>query len=572
MKTVLSNDDVADLLTETADLMEVCGENDFKIRAFRSAARVVEKHPRSVFDEEDLTALAGVGKSLAIEIGEMGATGASRHLLELRARLPEGFSSLLRVAGLGPKKVRVLWENLGVGSLGELEYACAENRLVTLPGFGEKSQEKTLSGVRFLASNQGRFLLSQALPAAGELAAFLGGCSGVEGCAVAGEVRRRREVVTGAEVVVAVPASHWESLGERLASHPQVAEVSASGDSLLRLRLRSQLPMDLHRADPAAFVAALVCRTGSTEHVACLENRAKSMGFFLSERGLMRGDGAPWPLPDEESLYARLGLPFLPAELREGAGDPEVSDLLEETDLHGVLHNHTTWSDGSASVQAMAEAARAMGLGYLSISDHSRVAVYAHGLDEERLRAQGEEIREVEARMGGGFRILRSIEVDILSDGSLDLPDGILGELDVVVASVHSAMSQSREDMTRRLLKAVNHPLVSVLGHPTGRLLLGRPGYSFDEEAVWEAAAQAGTILEINANPHRLDLAAEKVRAAAARGARFAISPDAHSLAGLEDTSYGVGVARRAGLSRGQVVNTLPAGELLEVCRGKGRG
>jgi len=570
----MENSEVAALLAETALLMELGGENPFKIRSYRKAADVIEAHDgdlAALHREGRLQSLSGIGKGIAGDLGGLLDEGALAVLEELKARVPPGLVEMTRIRGLGPVRVRAIHQALGVASLGELEYACLENRLASLKGFGLKSQQKLLVEINLLKSYAGRFHIHYALAALDEAAGHLGRTAGVRAAAFSGEARRRLETVGGGALVAAAdePATALDAF---LASGAAV-EVQERSAALARVALRGGFSVDVAIVPPRDFAARLLWTTGSPGHLAALRARAGDKGLELGEGGLFHG-GKRVPADAESAVYEALGLAFIPPELREGAGEVEAAaagglpTLVERGDLRGVLHVHTTWSDGSETVATMARAAAEKGFEYLGIADHSRTASYAGGLSIEELHEQGQEIDELN-RKGGAFRILHGVESDILPDGSLDYPGEVLENLDFVVASVHSSFHLDREAMTARLVRAVENPATSILGHPTGRLLLGREAYAVDMEAVLAAAARCRVMVEINANPHRLDLDWRWLARCRELGVRVCINPDAHGIPGLDDVDHGLGVARKGWLGRESVANTLPVQDLAALWRKK---
>ncbi|MFQ5877522.1 MAG: DNA polymerase/3'-5' exonuclease PolX [Acidobacteriota bacterium] len=558
---------VADLLEEIAALLEIRGDNPFRARAYLNAARTLRSLGRSVAElvgSGELPRLKGIGPSLSESIATLTRTGRLPYLEELRASVPPALLEILAIPGLGPRKARALIERLEVSSLGELEYACHENRVSRLEGFGARSQEKILEGIRRVKAYRGRFLLGEALGQAEEIEAAVGPLPDVRRTCAAGALRRRVETVQEIVLVAASPApDHSAAAFIRL---PQIASVRSRDGRWVEASLASGIPVRLRLVAEDRFGAALLSETGSAEHLAALRDRARGAGLRLREDGLERGDGA-LPAPDEEAIYRALGLPVIPPELREGRGEIEAAaagslpDLVADRDLRGILHVHSTWSDGRLSVEEIVRRCAGLQCEYVGITDHSQSARYARGLTPESLRRQQEEIdgvREAFPRI----RVLKGSEVDILPDGSLDYPDEVLRGLDFTVVSVHSAFRLTRAEQTRRITTALRNPRATILGHPTGRLLLARDAYDVDLEEVLRVAAAEGVYLELNAHPRRLDLDSAACRRARSLGARFAIDPDAHDAAGLTDTRFGVAVARRAGLEAADILNTLPAARL----------
>lgn len=549
----------AKALRRIAQLLEVHGENPFRIRAFASAARVVERL------EGDLEAqvrsgevqhLRGIGKGTAGVLAELVEGRQPAILAELMERTPPGVLDLLEVRGLGPKRVRTLWQELGVTTPGELQYACLENRLVELPGFGPATQGRLLEAAGFLLEASGRWLMDAAWSRARKVLQIVEGASTVLDVQPAGELRRGCEIVAGIELVVSAAG---ETTAAELARLVPLSRDETPG--WWRVEGETGPPVRLLIADPAVFGAELLYATGSEAHLGELERRAAAGGLQLSRLGL-RSEGEGVAGAGEEEIYARLGCAWIPPELREGEGEIEraasggLPRLVRLEDLRGALHNHTTYSDGTASVEEMAAAAMARGWSYLGLADHSPAAHYANGLDARRLRDQWERIEAWNERHPE-MRLLKGIEADILSDGRLDMPEGTEEGLDYVVASVHGGFRLSKEAQTERILSAVRYPACRVLGHPTGRLLLARPPYEVDLERILAECAGRGVMVEINANAHRLDLDWRMTRRALELGVRIIINPDAHAVDGLDDVRWGITVARKAGARPGDIVNTL---------------
>lgn len=558
----MSKEKVADLLEDIAMFLELKGENPFKIRAYHMAANAVknmEEDLAVVITAGRLEEVKGIGKAIAANITEYVSTGHSTYHEELKASIPPVIFELVSIPGLGPKKALILQEKLGIGSIGELEYACRENRLVELPGFGEKTQQKILQGIEYVKKFKGQFLLVDTWPVADKIAEYLQAQPAIQTAAVAGSIRRRKEIVK--DIDITAIALDREAAAEAVIAMPGVSEVTAKGNTKVSVTLNTGMKMDVRLVDADEYACTLHHFTGSREHHVALRGLAKAKGYTLNEYGLETEGGKRLKPQSEQQLYQLLGLPYIAPELREGLGEIEAAaaqalpELVTEQDIRGVFHVHTQYSDGGASLADMVQAAKARGWQYIGIADHSQTAVYARGLRPERIREQRREIDALNAAEPG-FRILAGIESDILPDGSLDYPDEILAQFDFVVASVHSAFRQSEADMTRRIVKAVNNRYVTMLGHLTGRILLARAGYAVDVPAVLQAAAQTGTILEINASPYRLDLDWRWHRHAKELGARFAINPDAHAVDELGYVRYGTAMARKGWLCADDIMNT----------------
>jgi DNA polymerase (family 10) len=552
----MSREAIVEALEELAALSELTGENPFKAKAYANAARSLHKTtvPESSWMEAGiLESIPGVGKGTADRVRELLASGAMADLEALRSRVPEGVREVLDVPGLGPKKVASLWKELGIESPGELEYACIENRLVGLPGFGAKTQEKVLAGVRFRARHAGKILLPSALFAQSSLEGRLQGTLEAGTWSWSGEVSRFCPVVTGLELLATdrdAAARCADSLG--LEFGPEGAVGRSPEGYALRLT-----PVGTEN-----FGAAVVWHGSSEAFRRALAHRLAEAGLRWDEEGLYRG-GKVVPTRDEKAFWIASGIQAIPPECREfpEALEADLSDLLDPSDIRGSFHVHTDWSDGGATLEEMVSAAEALGWKYIGICDHSVTAVYAGGLDAERLAAQGRTIAEVQSRHPA-IRIFAGVESDILAEGELDYSEAVLEQLDLVVASVHSRFHLDEASQTRRLTTALSHPATTFLGHPTGRLLLSREPYAHRWDDVVAAAAKHGKCMELNANPHRQDVDWTELPGLRSAGVPIAINPDAHSVAGLEDLLYGVRAARKGLARRQDVLNTLSASEM----------
>jgi DNA polymerase (family 10) len=548
----------AGVLKEIANLLELHDENPHRVRAFANAARAVERVEgdlEQLVGSGEIRDLKGVGKGTAGVLAELMEKGTPEVLAELEQRTPEGVRELLQISGLGPKKTRILWRDLGIASPGELEYACRENRLVELPGFGAKSQDQLLKSVRFLQSTRERWLAHQGSAEAERLAGEIAGYPGVERVHVAGEVRRCCETVASLDLVA---CGETESVEHAVAGC--LDEPRWEVPSRWAATTRHGFPVTVRVTRPQAEAVTLLWATGSPQHLDALRRQAAAAGLRLEQGEGLWSNGELLPCPDERRLYEAVGCQWVPPELREDGSEVtlaarnEIPRLVGLDDIRGVLHNHSTDSDGTASIEEMGAAALAHGWQFLGIADHSPAAHYANGLTAERLRDQWQRI-DVYNRVAGGPRIVKGLEADILADGRLDIPGGCEDGLEYVVASVHSGFRMAREAQTDRIVAAVRHPACRVLGHPSGRLLLARPSYDVDLDCVLEACAEAGVAVEINASPYRLDLDWRWARHALDLGLTLAISPDAHAVDGLEDVRWGIGVARKAGATPERVLN-----------------
>lgn len=545
-------------LKEAAALLEIQGENVHRIRALANASRIVERIDgdlEALVESGEILQIKGVGKGTAAFLEQLAAGERPEILVEVERAVPAGVREMLGIPGLGPKKVRALWRDLGLASIGELEYACRENRLVELPGFGAKTQDKLIEAIRYSRIAEKRRLLNEAWTDATDFASSLHEVDGVERVVIGGELRRYCETVGSLDVVVV--ADDPVAAGEAVGAHAK--GVKRAGPGRLYATPADGLPASIRVVSSAGSAVAMLWSTGSDDHLGDLAARAEARGLRLDESGLWSGDSRV-ECADEVAIYEALGCQWVTPELREGQDEVEqaaagtLRELVVLEDVIGVLHNHTTDSDGAATLEEMADAARARGWSFFGVADHSPVASYANGVSAERLRDQWRRIDEFNAS-SPGFRIVKGLEADILTDGTLDIPEGCEGGLEYVVASVHSAFRLAEDVQTERLVRAVSHPACRVLGHPTGRLLLARPGYAVDLDRVLEACAEHGVAVEINASPYRLDLDWRWARRALDLGLKLAVNPDAHSTAGLDDVQWGVAVARKAGATAADLVN-----------------
>jgi DNA polymerase (family 10) len=556
----------ARVLREISRLLEVQDASIHRVRAFANASRVVEQLDgdlEAMVESSELLGVKGIGKGTFAVLEDLAAGRTPRVLEDLENETPAGVRAMLSISGIGPKKVRALWRDLGLTSLGELEYACRENRLVELPGFGAKTQERLLESLTFARHASERRLISEAWTAATALETALEEDPAVDRVIIAGEVRRFCETVDGLELVVV--SEDEGAVGTALRARLSGVERSEPGrwvgvtEDGFAVRARVVAP-------PMA-AAALIWATGSDQHLEALSGRAATLDLELREDGLWRGENRV-ECRDEDAVFRALGCRWVPPELREDGSEVAraaagtLPELVTMEDVLGVLHNHTTDSDGAATVAEMAAAARAYGWSFFGVADHSPAAFYANGVTAERLHDQWRRIDELN-RDGDGIRIVKGLEADILSDGSLDIPPGCEGGLEYVVASVHSAFRLPQEQQTERIVSAVSHPACSVLGHPTGRLLLTRPGYAVDLERVLQACLDHGVAVEINASPYRLDLDWRWSRRALEVGLKLVVNTDAHSTEGLDDIRWGLAVARKAGATAADLVNCSDIGDFL---------
>lgn len=563
----MDNKEIARILEEIAELMELKGENPFKVRAYHNGARIIEGLPEDaaeLVEKGTLRQIKGIGEGLSSAIAELVEKGDCAQHKELKKSLPAGLLEILEISGLGPKRAKILYDKLKIKSVVELEQACQKGKLLSLDGFGEKSQAKILEAIKHHNKTKGFFLISQAVEDSGKFVNYLKKKQGILKIEVAGSVRRAKEIVHDMDILVAT-AKH-KAIHEAFTSYPEVTQVLAKGETKSSVILKSGIQADLRTVSAKEFPCALYYFTGSKEHNVATRTMAKKIGIKINEYGLFRGNRL-LPCKDEEDIFKKLGLRYIPPELRENSGEIEAAkkgtlpSLLEPTDIKGVFHVHTTESDGTASLEDMVRTAVRLGFEYVGISDHSKVAVYANGLSEERVSKQQEAMDRLQKKFKQ-IRIFKGIESDILADGSLDYSDKILRSFDFVIGSIHSRFKMTEEEMTRRIARAMEHPRMTIWGHPTGRLLLGRAGYQVDFDALFETARKHGVAVEINANPQRLDLDWRLLRSAKAKGVRFAIDPDAHSMEGLGDTRFGVGIARKGWLEKSDILNTMSVGEM----------
>ena len=560
---------VAQVLEQIAAFLELKGENPFRIRAFRTAARAVAGFAgdlREGLDDGSLAATKGVGPATLQIVSEIVTTGHAGLLEELREQIPPGLVEMLAISGLGVAKIRQIHDVLDIDSVPELEAAALDGRLARLPRFGPKTSENILKGIAFLRQASAYRLLHHAADEAEGLRTALGRMPGVLQAVVAGDVRRRAEVVRDLVLVIVAEVAPGE-LFRRLSQLPGVHEFAGQDDRRLTLRFAGGASAQIVVTTPINTGAVLAQATGSEAHLRQLAAHAATRDLALTGAALWRGS-AFVPTPDEATFYQTLGLDLIAPELREGQGEVDAAAehrlprLLEPADLRGFLHCHTRYSDGSNSVEELALAARDAGYQWIGITDHSQAAAYAGGLRPDDLARQADEIDDVNRRIDG-IRVLKGVEADILQDGRIDFDEAVLARLDFVIASIHSRFNMGEREMTTRMLAAMDNPYLTIIGHPTGRLLLSRDPYGLDLDAVIEKAAATGVALEINADPHRLDLDWRVARRARGRGAAISIGADAHNAAGIANVEYGVGIARKAWLGAADVLNALPVEDFL---------
>ncbi len=564
----MENREIAILLSETADLMEIAAEDAFRIRSYRNAAAVIESYPERIIDilqnsQRKITDIPGIGKGIAAVIEEIARRGSFERRDQLLARYPPGALELLKIQGLGPKSIALLWEHFRISGIDDLERLCKEQKLRQLPRMGARLEEKILQSIRAYRQSSWRHLLSFGQKSADDLIQYLQEVDGLERISAAGSLRRGKETIGDLDLLVTGPGAG--AALERFIRNPRVHHVLGKGANKASVKYGLEgLQVDLRALPGESYGAAMQYFTGSKEHNIAMRTRALKLGLTLNEYGLARLDDNQRVAGETEpEIYEKLGLQWIPPELRENCGEIEAAaegrlpKLIELSDIRGDLHIHTRETDGRATLEEMAAAARERGYEYIAITDHSKALAMANGLDEQRAVAFARRVREWN-HTGVGIRILSGIECDILRDGAMDLAEDALAELDFVIGSVHSYLKMEPAEMTERLLRAMESPSLRVLGHPTGRLLLHRDPYPFDFDLVASVAAARGIWMEVNASPERLDLPGPLIRTAKAKGVKFVISTDAHHPRHLFNMTYGVVTARRGWLEAADVMNTLP--------------
>lgn len=590
----LSNQQLAAIFADIADRLDIQGkENAFVIRAYRTAGENIANFPRPLADiyaeggTAALDEISGIGKEIAKKIETLLVTGRLAFYEQLKAAVPDGVVAMLRVPGVGPKRVKEFWEKLGITDIEALEAAARAGKLRALPKMGEKAEAKILAGIESLKRRAtGRMRLGDALPIAQDIVAALRSVPGVQKVTYAGSLRRGKETIGDVDIIVATsdPAPVMRAFLDR----PDIAQVLGAGETKSSVQLESGLQVDVRAVEPRVWGTALQYFTGSQQHNIKVREVAQKKGLTLNEYAVSRLGGKDSAetgetFEDEPAVYARLGMAYIPPELREDRGEVEkalelgpmrvvMPDLIDLKDMRGDLQMHTTWSDGASDVMSMARAAIALGYEYILITDHTAGLGIVGGLTPERVKQQRKEIDKVNAQLkkeGIKFRVLHGAEVEVKSDGALDLPDDVLAELDLVQASVHTSLTQPREKITARAIKAMQNPHVDILGHPSGRLINAREGADYDWEALFRAALEHRVALEINADPSRLDLNDVLARRAVELGCKLSISTDAHAPDGLRNMIYGVTVARRAWMTPDSVINAWPLSRLLKWAAGK---
>lgn len=570
----MQSTNIVSILEDIGRLLEIKGENSFKCRAYLNAARALSDNLldlNQIIAEGRLRDIKGIGEAIAARIAEYLTTGKIEYYEKLKEEYPYSLLELTGIPNLGPRKIRLLFESFNIASIGELEYACRENRLINLTGFGEKTQEKILKGIEFMKKHKGEHLFSEVYPQALAIRDKLKQKVPGNHIEICGSIRRRKEIIKDVDILIAGKDKEAPSLAFTTLSG--IEEIYLTGDTKTSVRLISGIDADLRVVDPVEYPCALIYFTGSKEHNVRLRGIAKKRHLKLNEYGLFHGDSAVFA-DSEEEVYGRLGLSYIPPELREDLGEIEAAEagtlpeLVEEQDIRGVFHIHTQFSDGSNSIEEMAEAARGLGWGYIGISDHSKSAYYARGLKIDDVRHQWDTIESLNARWPD-FHIFKGIESDILPDGSLDYDEDILKGFDFIVGSIHSNFKLKRDEQMARLIAAMNNPYMTILGHPTGRLLLSREGYDIDMRTIIDEAARSNTIIELNASPYRLDIDWRHLPYAKSKNVFISINPDAHSTSGLTEVFYGVCIARKGWQEKTDILNTRTFEELQQILNRK---
>lgn len=576
------NKELADIFSNIADLLEIKGEIIYKILAYRRAAETLTEYGRSVSDVwreggvKGLRGIPGVGEAIAEKIDELLSTGQLEFFEKLKKEIPATLIDVLKVPGLGPKKVAMFWKQLDITTVEALKVAAGAGKLRDMPGMGEKSETKILEGIEALSRRSGRTPLGQALPIARDILAMLRNLKGVTAAEAAGSLRRMKSTVGDLDLLVA--SADPEPVMQAFVSQKEVARIVGQGPTKSSVEFQNGMRAQLWVHRPEKFGTALQYATGSKDHNVRLREIALDKGLSLSEHALTKKNGKEILCATEAEVYAALGLPYIPPELREDRGEVQAAlknklpDLIETRDLKADLHSHSTWSDGRAKIKQMAESARDRGLRVLAVTDHSQSLGVTGGLTPERLREQRREINKVQRELGDSILLLQGAEVEIRADGSLDYSDDVLASLDIVVASLHTSLRQPREQVTQRLLNAIRNPHVDIIGHPTGRLIPDREGADLDMDAVLAAARESGVVLEINAHPMRLDLDDVYSRRAIEMGIPLAINTDAHHPSDFALAEFGVATARRGWVTVADVINTWPPDRLKKWLAGRGQG
>jgi DNA polymerase (family 10) len=569
MDRIIPKKEIIGILEEIGTLLELKGENPFKSRAYYTVARNMENTDEDLYllvKNGALTSIKGIGKALNQKITELMTTGKLEYYEELKASVPPGLMEMLRIQGLGPKKIRALYDKLQIENIGELEYACIENRLMELPGFGRKTQDKILAGIEHLKIYNQRHLYAHIINDAEYILNLIQQNQNVISACVAGSIRRCNETVKDIDILVSTDTS--SHIAGFIVSLPEVAEIIGRGDTKVSVTLKSGVNVDLRMVSEDQFPYALHHFTGSKEHNIAMRARGKTMGLKMNEYGLFDSSGII-PCKNEAEIFRALGLAYIPPELRENMGEieaaekDEIPQLVQYSDIRGLLHIHTNASDGSDSIESLVRAAKEMGMEYIGISDHSETAYYAGGLSVDKIKKQHILIDTINKKETG-FHVFKGIEAEILPDGTLDYDDHILSSFDFVIAAVHSHFRMTEEEMTSRITKALDNPFTTILAHPTGRLLLARESYPLNLIEIIDHAAKRGKSIELNAHPRRLDLDWRFCKYAIEKGVRIAINPDAHSIEGLKDIQFGINTARKGWIKPSDCINCLDLKDMMK--------
>lgn len=561
--------EVSKILEDIGVLLEIQGENPFKTRAYFNGARVVElleEDIQTLVEDDRLHGIKGIGKALQEKITELVKTGKLDYYEDLKAQIPEGIFEILKIPGLGPKKVKVLYEELEISTIGELEYACLENRLIDLKGFGEKTQNKILEGIDHIKKYRGQHLISTGIIFGNKVVEDLKKHGAIIRVSLAGSIRRQKEIIKDIDILGSCKHDKRQEVMEYFTSLEDVERIVAKGTTKSSVVLWSGINVDLRLVDDEEYPFALHHFTGSKEHNTAMRHRGKALGLKINEYGIYKGE-EKIEVKDEQEFFSVLNLQYIPPELRENHGEIEAAeemvlpDLIEVQDIKGVFHVHSNYSDGVNSIEELVVTAIKKGFKYIGISDHSQTAFYANGLKEAAIKKQHEEIEKLREKYPE-ITIFKGIESDILPDGSLDYKEEVLATFDYVIGSVHSHFKMDREQMTMRLTKAIENKYLTILGHPTGRLLLSRKEYDVDLEKIIEACSKNSVAIEINSNPHRLDLDWRMCKYAKEKGVKLVIEPDAHRTSGIDDIYYGVGIGRKGWLASKDVLNTSEIDEI----------
>ena len=561
---------VSAIFEEIATLLELKGENFFKTRAYERGGRTIlslSEDISELVESGEIRKIDGIGSALADKITELITTGKLEYYEKLKDSMPPGLVEMTAIPGFGPKKIKKVYDELGIKTIAELEKACKKDRLKDLEGFGKTTQDNILQGIEFLRKHKERHLFHHALMAAQPLLEAVKNHSKVFRAELAGSLRRKKETIKDIDIVASAKDEDVDEIMQFFSTQPGVKKVTGKGATKCSVVLEKGINADLRVMPDDKFAFILHHFTGSAEHNTAMRSLAKKMGMKVSEYGLFKNEDELIPCKDERQIFAALGLSYIPPELREdngeivAAAENNIPKMVELSDIKGILHCHSTWSDGANTLEEMALATQKMGYQYFGVCDHSEIVVYARGMTPEQVKKQHAEIDELNKKFAD-FKILKGTECDIINDGSLDYPDEVLATFDFVVASVHTNLHMSGDDAMNRIIKAMQNPYVDILGHPTGRLLSGRDGLSLDMYKIIDAAAEYNVVIELNASPHRFDIDWRYCKYAKEKGVLISINPDAHSIDGLNDMKYGIGIAHKGWLERDTIFNALSLAEV----------